>query len=216
MKAHDRAFRQGDREIRMLYEAIESIPSIVALTDTKGNIEYVNPKFTEITGYTREEVVGKHMRIMKSGNYSAERYQELWEIISSGKDWKGEFRNRKKNGELYWEAALIFSIKNLDGDIESYFKVAEDITSRKKHEKELTNLITNTAHLINTPLTIALGQLEMVKLGFKELTPELINLIYEKMSNVGELVRNKLIMNVELLTKETSDGWTPVKKKKLM
>ena len=214
LEVMNRESKQGDREIRMLYEAIETIPSIVVLTDTKGNIEYVNPKFMEITGYSREEAIGKNMNILKSDEQPSETYDDLWDIISTGKEWKGEFHNSKKNGDLYWEAALIFSIKNLEGKVEHYFKVAEDITERKEHEQEILNVITNTAHLINTPLTVALGHMEMVKLGFKKMDQNLTNLVYDKVHEVGDLVRNRLIANVKLLTKETSDGWTPVKKKK--
>lgn len=97
------------------------------------------PKFTEITGYA-EEVVGKNPSILKSGTKTPEEYKILWDTISSGKTWYGEFYNKKKNGELYWESASIASITDVYGNITNYVAVKEDIT--EKMEEELTKLAT--------------------------------------------------------------------------
>ena len=129
--------KKDEIEIRKLSTAVEQSPSIIAITDVKGNLEYVNPKFTELTGYTIEETKGLNPRILKSGDQPDEIYKEMWELASSGKEWRGEFHNRKKNGELFWEAASISPILNKHGEIINYIKVAEDITQRKQDEKKL-------------------------------------------------------------------------------
>ncbi len=126
-----------EEEIRILSRAVEQSPSVVIITDTKGNIEYANPKFTRLTGYTLPEAVGKNLRILKSGQTPPEEYKQLWKTIVSGGEWRGEFCNKKKNGEIYWEAASISPIKNSKGIITHFVAVKENITERKQMEKEL-------------------------------------------------------------------------------
>lgn len=126
-----------ERRLLQLSTAVEQSPSTVVITDVKGNIEYVNPKFTEITGYTLEEVVGKSPRVLKSGEQPPELYRQLWETILSGHEWRGQFRNRKKNGELYWETASISPIIDRSGVIRHFVAVKEDITARKRAEEQL-------------------------------------------------------------------------------
>jgi len=212
LRMREKEFLKREKEIRTLYEAIEQISSIVVLTDKNGIIEYVNPKFSEVTGYSRNEVIGKHTRILKSDRTSPAHYKELWQTILSGKEWKGEFLNRKKNGELYWEGAHIFSIKSLEGEVEHFIKVGEDITHIKRHRKELLNLIVNTCHLINTPLTVALGYIDLVKHHLKTLDAESLEKIYSKLKEIEMLVKSELVSNLRLLTHETYDGWHPVEK----
>ncbi len=120
-----------------LSTAIEQSPSVVVITDLNGNIEYVNPKFTELTGYEKEEVLGKNPRILKSGHFLDKIYKEMWDTISAGGEWRGEFHNKKKNGDLYWEAASISSIKDSNGKLKQYLAVKEDITERKIVEDAL-------------------------------------------------------------------------------
>ena len=117
--------------------AVEQSPSVVVITDLEGNIEYVNPKFSELTGYTKDEVLGKNPRILKSGYFKDSIYKELWDIVSSGGEWRGEFLNKKKTGEFYWEAASISSIKDNNGSIKNYLAVKEDITEKKNIEEAL-------------------------------------------------------------------------------
>jgi len=111
-----------------LLAAVEQSPASVVITDVCGNIEYVNPKFTELTGYTLEEALGKNPRILKSGESPAEMYEQLWRTITSGGDWRGEFHNKKKNGELYLESAVISPIRDAQGAITHFVAVKEDIT----------------------------------------------------------------------------------------
>lgn len=136
-----RLYQQTQREIeerkqiavqlKKLSRAVEQSPSVVIITDTAGLIEYVNPKFTAITGYPLEEVGGQNLRFLKSGEMSSLEYQQLWETISTGEEWDGQFHNRKKNGELYWASASISPIKNDQGQITHYLAVQLDITQYK-------------------------------------------------------------------------------------
>ncbi len=134
--------KRDEEEIQKLSRAVEQSPAIVMITDPDANIEYVNPKFTELTGYTFESVKGKNPRILKSGHTTNEDYKNLWETITSGGEWRGEFLNKKKSGELYWESAHISSIKDHNGKTTHYLAVKEDITERKSLEEELKRLAT--------------------------------------------------------------------------
>ncbi|MDR4509017.1 MAG: EAL domain-containing protein [Candidatus Brocadiaceae bacterium] len=128
---------QNEEQLRKLSQAVEQSPSTTIITDTTGTIEYVNKKFSESTGYAYEEVVGKNPRILKSGNMPLTEYKYLWKTILSGMEWHGEFHNRKKNGELYWEQAHISPIKNSQGINTHFLAIKEDITERKKFETQL-------------------------------------------------------------------------------
>ncbi len=129
--------KQAEDELRKLSRVVEQNPSIVVITDTKGDIEYVNPKFTQITGYATEEALGKNPRLLKSGKHGLEFYQELWNTILAGQEWRGEFVNKKKNGDLYWEQATIAPLRNAEGKTTRFVKLAEDITERVRAEMAL-------------------------------------------------------------------------------
>ena len=131
------ARKKAEEELRKLSRAVEQSGSTIVITDLEGNIEFVNPAFTRITGYTFEETVGQNPRILKSGEHSVELYHDLWDTISQGNVWQGEMVNRKKNGELYWETATISPVQNSDGQITHYLAVKEDITARKQVEAAL-------------------------------------------------------------------------------
>jgi len=127
----------AEMEVKKLSYGIEQSPVMVIITDTEGLIEYINPKFSEITGYTSDEVLGKTPRILKSGRQSEHFYKLLWDTIKSGEIWKGEMLNRKKSGETYWESALISPMKDDAGNIRNFIAIKEDITERKKAEEAL-------------------------------------------------------------------------------
>lgn len=133
--------RQMDDKLRQLSRAVEQSPTSIIITNPAGDIAYVNPSFVEVTGYTLAEVVGKNPRILKSGDMSPDAYRELWQTITAGMEWRGEFHNRKKNGELYWESASISPIRNADGEITHFVSVKEDITARKRTEADRDKLI---------------------------------------------------------------------------
>ena len=126
-----------ENELKKVTSAIQQSPTSIVITNTNGDIEYVNPAFTKITGYSEEEVKGQNPRVLKSGEESPEFYQDLWDTISSGNIWHGVFHNKKKNGELFWEQASISPVKNREGSIAHYVAVKEDITERKMAEEEL-------------------------------------------------------------------------------
>jgi len=125
----------NEERLRKLSQAVEQSPAAVVITDLKGDIEYVNPKFTHTTGYSRDEVLGRNPRILKSGLMDNRIYEEMWGALTGGGEWRGELLNKKKNGELYWEVASISAIKNRAGEITHYLAVKEDITSRKQAEE---------------------------------------------------------------------------------
>ncbi len=124
-------------EIVKLSIALDQSANEIIITRKDGDIEYVNRSFTVITGYLPSEVIGKNPRILKSGAQPREFYQDMWKILNKGQQWEGEFLNRKKNGELYWETATITPIKSKDGEIVRYIAIKEDITRRKKAEQSL-------------------------------------------------------------------------------
>ncbi|MBI2928249.1 MAG: PAS domain S-box protein [Verrucomicrobia bacterium] len=129
--------KQAEERIRQLSRAVEQSPTSIVITDRQGNIEYVNPKFTSLTGYTLEEVLGQNPSLLKSGGTSPEEYAHLWNTITAGGEGHGEFHNRKKNGELFWEEALVSPIKDAQGRITHFLAIKEDITERKRAEQAL-------------------------------------------------------------------------------
>lgn len=128
---------QVEQELRKLSRAVEQSSATVVITDVNGRIEYANPKFTQLTGYSLEEALGKTPSILKSGLTPPHVYQDLWTTIKAGGQWRGEFCNRKKNGELYWENASISPLTNEQGVITHFIAVKEDVTDRKQAEEAL-------------------------------------------------------------------------------
>ncbi len=124
--------KRAEAELRKLTLAVEQSPASVLITDCMGNIEYVNPQFEEMTGYFKAELLGQNPRILKSGQTSAETYRQIWAAISAGGKWRGELRNRRKCGELYWEDASLSGVKDESGQIAHYLMVAVNITANKQ------------------------------------------------------------------------------------
>jgi two-component system cell cycle sensor histidine kinase/response regulator CckA len=171
--------QRAEEELRKLSHAVEQSANIIIITDAQGYIEYANPRFTEITGYSLEEAMGQHTRILKSGHTPPEEYKRLWETITAGKEWRGEFHNKKKTGELYWESASISPIKNAEGVITHFLAVKEDITERKRAEavqahleeqlrqaqrmESVGRLASGVAHDFNNLLTVIRGYCELVR-----------------------------------------------------
>ncbi len=164
--------KRNENKLRQLSAAVEQSPVSVVITDVQGSISYVNPKFTELTGYSAAEIQGKNPRILKSGYSPPEMYAVLWETIRAGGEWRGEFRNRRKNGELFWEAATISPIFDADGSISHFLAVKEDITHRLALESELRHaqkleaigqLAAGIAHEINTPIQFVADNLTFLE-----------------------------------------------------
>ena len=137
--------KQAQNQIRKLSRAVEQSPAMVVITDTEGIIEYVNPKFTEVTGYEPKDVLGRNPGFLKSGETPSREYELLWQALASGKEWRGEFHNRKSDGTLYWESASISPIRDVDGNVTYYVAIKEDITQRKYAEQELLRAATHDA-----------------------------------------------------------------------
>jgi PAS domain S-box-containing protein len=127
--------KQAEFELRKLSRAVEQSPVAIIITDLQGAIEYVNPKFCAVTGYSFDEVRGKNPRMLKSGAMPAESYRQMWANITAGEKWSGEFHNRKKNGDLYWESASISPISDDHGKVTHFIAVKEDVTGRKQAEE---------------------------------------------------------------------------------
>ncbi len=156
---------------RKLSKAVMQSPVIVLITSTDGTIEFVNNRFTEITGYSYEETIGKKPNILKSGKHSGEFYKDLWGTILKGENWQGEINNRNKNGELYWEKAFISPLKDSDGRITHFVAMKENITEKKKMIQELINakekavemnrlktiFFANMSHELRTPFVGIMG-----------------------------------------------------------
>ncbi len=166
----------AEAELRKLSSAVEQSPISIVITDKDGNIEYANPAFTKVSGYTLEDAIGNTPRILKSGTHPKKFYEELWKTITSGKIWSGEIQNKKKNGEFYWESASISPIHSKDGQIINFVGVKEDITQRKeleislrdaKDEAENANaakslFLANMSHELRTPLNAVIGYSELL------------------------------------------------------
>jgi PAS domain S-box-containing protein len=129
--------RPNEETLSMMQMVVEQSASAVVITNPEGRIEYVNPKFSELTGYSAIELLGQNPRILQSGNTSPEAYQAMWELLYETGEWKGEIKNTKKNGEFYWAYENISAIKNSQGKISHFLAIEEDITQRKQVESAL-------------------------------------------------------------------------------
>lgn len=171
--------KKDEEELRKLSQAIINSPIAIVITDSDGNIEYVNPKFTNLTGYTFDEAVGKTPRILKSGYHNLEFYQNLWVTIKSGKIWEGEFQNKKKNGELYWDLSTISPVLNDKGIITHFVGMKQDMTEIKQmmenltlakekaeeSEKLKTAFLANISHEVRSPLNAIIGFSQFLSQG---------------------------------------------------
>ncbi len=126
------ARKEAEMQLRKLSAAVEQSPVSIVITDTRGDIEYVNPRFCQATGYAPEEVRGRNPRFLKSGETPAETYATLWQTIAGGGEWSGELHNRRKNGELFWEFVKIIPLLSEKGEVMNYMAVKEDITPYKE------------------------------------------------------------------------------------
>ncbi|MFC1975362.1 PAS domain S-box protein [Chloroflexota bacterium] len=195
--------KQAEEQLRKLWRAIEQSPNTVTITNTRGDIEYVNPKFTEITGYGLEEILGQNSRLLSSGEHTPAFYKKLWDTIVAGEVWQDEFHNRKKNGELYWELASISPVRDAQGTTTHFVKVAEDVTERKQAEKVLlqasrletaATLAGGIAHKVNNLMTAVIGYAELLKTELRSNTDalEILTTITKSAGQTGELAQQML------------------------
>ncbi len=168
--------KSKDAELQGLRTAVEQSANTIMITDAAGSIEYVNPAFEKSTGYSKAEVAGKNPRILSSNEHDEEFYRPLWETITAGKIWRGEFHNRRKDGSLFWESATISPVQNDCGEILRYIAINEDITERKRLECDLAAALLHAkkaaaakseflgmmSHELRTPLNGVLGFTELL------------------------------------------------------
>ena len=163
--------------IDILSENLARSPESIVITDLNGAIEYVNPGFEKVTGYTFEEVKGQTPRVLKSEKMSPLIYEDLWKTITRGEIWVGDLLNRKKDGSLFWETTIIFPIKNRQNEIIKYSSIKNDISYNKRIEQELlaakdkaeenerlkTAFLNNISHEVRTPLNAIYGFIQVLK-----------------------------------------------------
>ena len=166
-----RVAEETQQKLQQLSSAVVNSPAIVVITDSFGRIEYVNPKFTETTGYPPEEAIGRNPKILNAGQLPKMIFRELWDTILSGREWRGDFCNRKKNGDVYWEHALISPIKDERGTISHFVAIKEDVTEDRRLASELqaakdaseaancakSEFLAHMSHEIRTPLNAVIG-----------------------------------------------------------
>lgn len=166
-----------EKELKRAYQALEQSPVSIIITDIEGNILYCNPKVIMLSGYSPEELYGQNSRIFSSGETKKEVYQNMWETILSGKEWRGEFHNKMKDGTLYWESVLISPLFDSEGNIINFLAVKEDLTEWKKMVKEMevtkmqaqesdrlkSAFLMNVTHEIRTPMNAILGFSDLLK-----------------------------------------------------
>jgi PAS domain S-box-containing protein len=197
--------RRNEEDLRQLSVVVDQSPASIVITDSQGNISYVNRKFTQITGYAPEEAIGANPRLLKSGYVSDDVYRNLWKVITSGGEWRGELCNKKKNGELFWESATISPITNAKGSICHFLAIKEDITERRSIESQLRQaqkleavgqLAAGIAHEINTPTQFVTDNLTFLRDACKTihaLLEQYRNVVHgEPGKTVDPLVRSKL------------------------
>ncbi len=181
------------RTQRELITAINHAPEVIFITDIEGTIKYVNPVFTEVTGYTQEEVIGKKASILKSGKHSKEFYKELWETLLSGKIWQGEFINKRKDGSTYIDESIIAPVFDETGKIISFIAIKRDVTQEKKFQEQIIQsqkmealglLASGVAHDFNNILGGILGYTDILKLRYKD--DKYLNNILDKMEQAGK------------------------------
>lgn len=188
----------ANESTQLMSHAIEQSPSTIVIADPKGIVEYVNPRFTESTGYTLNEVIGKSLKWLQK---NPERSREIWDCVTSGRKWEGELENRTKSGDTYWERATVIPIKNEDGTIIHFLQVAENITERKHTEEALRKsellsavgqLAAGIAHEIRNPLTALKGFTKLM--GAQSNNSKYTEIMTDELDRIETIISELLIL----------------------
>jgi|GEM_PF-2533278 len=193
--------KRKERELTKLRRSVENSPATIVITDTNGIIEYVNPAFTHITGYTREEAIGANPRILKSGAHDQTFYNDLWRTIASGRIWRDEMCNRKKNGEFFWEQVSISPVKNEQGEVTNYVAVKEDISDKKELERLKDDVERIMRHDLRAPLSVIISIPQLLKME-DTLTAEQAELV-NAVEDSGRRMLSMIDMSLNLFKMET-------------
>jgi len=196
-----------------MFKVLEDGPAVITLVDRGGHFVYANRRFSEVTGYSVAEVLGQHTRMLKSGDLNSEHYRQMWEFLLSGMEWAGEFHNRKKNGELYWERATISPILNETGEIDYFIKISVEITERKRIEEELLRSHGELTRR-ESMLEESLGKMQRVTLELQEaqaryerLVQATNGFVYSVALDQGKVVATQNYPGCELVTGYTAEEY---------
>jgi PAS domain S-box-containing protein len=199
--------KMNEDTLRQLSAAVEQNSSSIIITNPSGLITYVNRKFSENSGYSFEEAVGQNPRILNSGFSPPEMYKELWATIRNGGEWRGEFRNKKKNGEIFWESATVTPIVDEKGEIVHFLAVKVDITERRQLESELRQaqklegigqLAAGIAHEINTPTQFVTDNLTFLQESWET--------VFKLIESYREAIRDHLQPTSPFLAEAIAEG----------
>ncbi|MEO8103638.1 MAG: PAS domain S-box protein [Betaproteobacteria bacterium] len=220
--------KRAETEVRARSRAMEQSPASIVITDREGTIEYVNPRFEDVTGYSSAEAVGGNPRMLQSAMTPPEVYRQMWAVITAGGEWRGELCNRRKNGELFWEFVAISGITDEKGEIERYIAVKEDITERKRAEvahaeleaqlresqkmQAIGTLAGGIAHDFNNILATILGNTELARqdIGPDSQARESLREIDKAASRARDLVQQILSFSRRQPTRLTLLSLAPV------
>ena len=144
--------RAQDARLRTLMRTVEHAPVSITVTDPQGDILYVNPYFTQISGYTSDEVIGKNSRLLQSGEHGQAFYQQMWATLERGETWRSEMINRNKQGQLYWVDNVISPVFDEHGVLRNYVSVKQDIKDRKELERIREDVDRIMRHDLKAPL----------------------------------------------------------------
>ena len=173
--------KQIESKMYQLSRSLEQSPVSTVITDLNGTIQYVNPKFSQVTGYSEEEAIGQNPRILKSGEMRHEEYKELWDTIKNGHVWRGRFHNRRKNGTFFWEDATIGPIKNDKGEITHFLAVKEDISEWVETEENMERLNQQNDTLLATfPSILMVMNAEEQVIRWNQQAAEVFNLDWQQ------------------------------------
>ena len=195
--------KQTDEKLSEYFHAVESSPTSITITNTMGVIEYANPKFSQVTGFSKEEAIGRNMNIVNSGVQDKEFYKNLWNTILSGREWRGIFCNKKKSGEIFWEKASISSIKDNKGEIIRFIGLKEDITQeREKEEEEKSRLQQQLKHR-TVLLKLSQMSFENIETGLKTISESVAAYLKAKRVGIWNFTDNETVLECVNLYSES-------------